>query len=134
MEFMILIDTSAWIEFLRRRGDPVVKQAVARLMEAELAAYTCPVAFELWSGVRAGEEADLEEAFSFSRHLPFVKMDWWEAASLERRLRGAGKTIPRDDIFVATVAIRAGVELLCRDRHFDVIGEVVGRDLQVRQV
>ena len=131
---MILIDTSAWVEFLRRRGDPAVKQAVARLIEADTAAYTCPIAFELWSGVRSGEEDDLEEALGFSRHLPFEVGDWRQAAGLERRLRLAGQTVPRDDVFVATVAIRAGIELACRDRHFDAIRQVVGEDLQLRQL
>ncbi|MBX3747590.1 MAG: hypothetical protein KF833_19965 [Verrucomicrobiae bacterium] len=40
---MMLVDTSLWIEFLRRRGDARAKQAVARMLEAELAAFTCPV-------------------------------------------------------------------------------------------
>jgi len=44
---MKLVDTPLWIEFLRKRGDPQAKQAVARLLEADMAAFTCPMRFEL---------------------------------------------------------------------------------------
>ena len=40
---MKLIDTSAWVEFLRKQGMPTIKQAVARLLQTNLAAYTCPI-------------------------------------------------------------------------------------------
>ena len=80
---MKLVDSSAWVEFLRRKGHPVVKQAVARLLEADLAAYTCPIRFELLSGVKREEEPDLEEAFGFSHHIKFETEDWREAALLE---------------------------------------------------
>ena len=131
---MTLIDTSAWIEFLRRRGDPTAKQRVSRLLEANLAAYTCPVRFELLSGAKAGEEAHLAKAFQFSRHVPFTPEDWPEAATLERRLRREGLTIPRDDLFVITVALRTGFAIACRDAHFDRARQVVGERLKVSQV
>lgn len=130
---MKLVDTSAWVEFLRRKGDPQVKQAVARLMEANRAAYTCPIRFELLSGVRSEEEADLEQAFSFSRHIPFEADDWREAAMLERLMRTKGLTIPRNDLFVAVVAIRARLPVVCRDAHFDSARKMIGERLKVEQ-
>jgi predicted nucleic acid-binding protein len=47
---MKMIDSSIWIEFLRKNGDPSVKGHVAQLISAEQAAYTCPIRFELVSG------------------------------------------------------------------------------------
>ena len=131
---MKLVDTSAWVEFLRRKGDPGVKHAVARLIQAEMTAYTCPIRFELLSGVRSEEEADLEQAFDFSLHLPFEPGDWVKAASLERQMRDKGLTIPRNDLFVATVAIRADLPVLCRDTHFDSMRKILGQRLKVEQV
>ncbi|MBI4324604.1 MAG: PIN domain-containing protein [Chloroflexi bacterium] len=131
---MKLIDTSAWVEFLRRRGDGQVKQTVARLIQADAAAYTCPIRFELLSGVRTEEEADLEQAFRFSHHLAFEQDDWREAAWLERQLRAKGWAVPRNDLFVATVAIRAGLPVLCRDTHFDMVQRAVGDRLAVEQL
>lgn len=131
---MKLVDSSAWVEFLRRKGDVKVKHAIARLLEADQAAYSCPIRFELLSGVRPEEESDLEEAFAFSHHIHFDADDWREAARLERQLRAKGLTIPRNDLFVATVGIRTGMPIVCRDAHFSAIQKVVGIRLQVEQV
>jgi hypothetical protein len=131
---MKLVDTSAWVEFLRRTGDPQVKRAVARLMEDGLTAYTCPIRFELLSGVRPEEEGDLQQALGFSHHILFEPDDWREAAALERLLRKQGVKIPRNDLFVATVAIRTGLSLLCRDAHFNAVTKAVGNKLAVDQI
>jgi len=131
---MKLVDTSAWVEFLRRKGDPKVKHAVARLLQTDQAVYTCPIRFELLSGVKAGEEEDLEQVFALARHIPFEPEDWRAAALLERQLRGRGLTIPRNDLFVATVAMRTGLTLVCRDPHFDVVKNATGDPLKIEQL
>ena len=131
---MKLVDTSAWVEFLRRKGDPVVKQAVARLLQADEAAYTCPIRFELLSGAKASEENDLEWALDLARHFLFGQDDWRAAGLLERQLRGKGLTIPRNDLFVATVAIRADLTVICRDSHFDAVRKASGDRLKVEQI
>ena len=59
---------------------------------------------------------------------------WLEEATLERDLRRVGITIPRNDLFVATVAIRTGLKILCRDQHFDRMHKVFGPRLKVDQV
>lgn len=131
---MRLVDTSAWVEFLRRKGDAKIKEVVARLIESEWAAYTCPIRFELLSGVRSEERPDLDQVFKFSRHVPFEPEDWSEAAALEREFRANGLTIPRNDLFVATVAIRVEIPVICRDAHFQAMRQVLGNRLRVEQV
>jgi len=131
---MRLVDSSAWVEFLRRKGNPAVKQSVARLLQVDRAAFTCPIRFELLSGVKPDEETDLEQAFALSHHFPFEMGDWREAATLERQLRANGLTIPRNDLFVATVAIRLAIPVLCRDAHFDAMRKALGERLKVEQV
>ena len=131
---MKLVDTLAWIEFLRRKGDPKIKHAVARLLAADHAAYTCPVRFELLSGVKPGEEADLQQVLVLAQNFPFEADDWTAAAQLERQLRGKGLTIPRNDLFVAVVAKRTGLTVVCRDAHFDVLRKIAGDTLKVEQV
>jgi predicted nucleic acid-binding protein len=142
---MKLVDTSAWVEFLRRQGDAKVKHTLARLLQSDQVAYTCPIRFELLSGAKPNEEADLEQALSLAQHCPFEPDDWRQAATLERRLRAKGLTIPRNDLFVAVVAIRVQMPVLCRDKHFDAIRKIVsegpndaakkfGGELKVEQV
>jgi predicted nucleic acid-binding protein len=131
---MKLVDSSAWVEFLRRKGDTKVKHIVARLLQAEQAAFTCPIRFELLSGVKPGEEEDLEKAFALSHHVPFEQEDWIEAARLEREFRGRGLQVPRNDLFVVTVGMRAGLVILCRDAHFTAAQKIAGEQLQIEMV
>jgi predicted nucleic acid-binding protein len=131
---MKLVDASAWVEFLRRKGDLDVKLAVAALLRADAAAYTSPTRFELLSGVKPDEQADLDEALSLSHHIPFQEKDWIDAAILERTLRAKGVTIPRNDLFVVTIAIRSKLPILCRDAHFDAARNILGSNLRVEQV
>jgi predicted nucleic acid-binding protein len=131
---MKLVDSSAWVEFFRRKGDPVAKQRLARMLEDEQTAYTCPIRFELLSGAKPDEEADLADAFRLSSHVPFETNDWKDAAVLERELRSKGVTVPRNDLFVATVGIRTGFVVTCRDAHFDAVRRIVGDRLKVEQI
>jgi predicted nucleic acid-binding protein len=131
---MRLVDSSAWIEFFRKKGNLATKQRVAQLLESEQTAFTCPIRFELLSGVRPEEEANLEQAFRLSTHIPFEQEDWTEAAFLERTLRSKGVTVPRNDIFVATVGIRTGLVVACRDAHFEAVGRAIGNRLRIEQV
>ena len=73
---MILIDTSAWIEFLRRDGDPRIKRRVARYVEIAEAAHCPPVEFELMSGVGPSELADTLIALELSGPLEFPPDCW----------------------------------------------------------
>lgn len=131
---MKLIDTSVWVHFLRRKGDAKVKQAVVSLLQADLAAHSCPIRFELLSGAKPDDERALEQALQLSHHLTFEQADWREAALLERELRARGLAIPRSDLFIMTVAMRHGVPVVCRDAHFDIVQKVTGSRLAVEQV
>jgi predicted nucleic acid-binding protein len=120
---MTLIDTSAWIEFLRRQGRLDIKQRVAAWIELGEAATCGPIEFELLSGARPGELADIQSVFRFSHSLDFPAACWQQAAQLERDLRAKGVTVPRDDIFVAAAALYHHVPLYTCDPHFILIRE-----------
>lgn len=77
---MILIDTSAWIEFLRRSGRPEIKNRVAAYIDLGEAAYCGPVEFELMTGARESEVEAIRTALRFSTMLDFPLACWQEAA------------------------------------------------------
>ncbi len=118
---MILIDSSAWIEFFRSSGRKEVKDRVAAYIELEKAAFTCPIFYELLAGSQGGEEKDLRDVFSFCKRIEFKKEDWEFAAEICGKCRAKGVTIPADDIFVGAVAIRNGLPLFHLDKHFDLL-------------
>ncbi|HEY5793196.1 MAG TPA: PIN domain-containing protein [Chthoniobacterales bacterium] len=122
---MILIDTSAWIEFFRARGEPALKSRVADCLSIGQAAYTCPIRFELLLGARPSEVSDLLIGLDLARRLALTASHWDAAATLGSRLRADGVTVPASDLLIATLAEKEGIPLLARDRHFEIIRDSV---------
>ena len=118
---MVLIDTSAWIEFLRDTGS-----AVCDLVDALLAqeiAVCDPVRMEVLAGAR--DEAHLlrlRRLLARAAVIPAQATDYDDAAALFRRCRRQGATVRSlMDCLIAAAAIRAGVPILHRDADYDVL-------------
>jgi len=122
---VILIDTSAWIEFFRARGEPAFKSRVADCLSSGEAAYTCPIRFELLSGARRDEIGDVLAGLEFARRVEFTANHWDTAAIHGAKLRAKGVTVPASDLLIATVADLEGLLLLSRDRHFEMVRDAV---------
>jgi predicted nucleic acid-binding protein len=128
---MILIDTSAWIEFFRRRGDVAVKSRVAGMVETGDAAFCGPVLYELLLGARPTEAPLIRQALGFCRLLDFPVAAWELGAALEKSMRQKGIAIPRDDILVAATALHNDVPLYSTDKHFQTIAEYSASKLRL---
>lgn len=120
---MTLIDTSAWIEFLRPNGDADMKSAVGDLVRSGHAAFTCPVRYELFSGARPNEQRALDMLFEVTTHVPVVPGDWIRAAKIRSKLIKKGKTVPLSDLLIYCVAERHAIPYLAKDAHFVLIQE-----------
>ena len=118
---MTLIDTSAWIEFFRPKGDPLLKARVRDLMSIKEAAYTCPVAFELVTGARKEELNDLRTGLGLASRFVLLPEHWDLAGSSNAALRAKGVNIPASDLLIATVAHSLKMPLLAKDAHFETI-------------
>jgi predicted nucleic acid-binding protein len=118
---MILVDTSAWVEFLRDTGSPACR-AVDELLAGDLA--ICDVVtMEVLAGPRDGRHLDdLRRLLARAIVIPMVPADYEDAASLYRTCRRGGGTVRRlIDCLIAAVAIRAGAHLLHADADFTVL-------------
>ena len=122
---MTLIDTSAWIEQLRRGGDAAVRRQVEALLGAGEAAWCPLVRLELWNGARGGEERTVLK--EMEQTLPSLTIDgavWDLAATLASRAREWGVTVPATDLLVASCARHHEVPLLHRDGHFESVARL----------
>ena len=128
---MTLIDTSAWIEFFRPKGDPSVKVLVRDLMAINEAAYTCPVAFELITGARKEELDDLRSGLDLASRVVLRPEHWDLAGSLNAALRARGINLPSSDLLIATVAHSEKLPLLAKDAHFEMIREHALPELRI---
>jgi predicted nucleic acid-binding protein len=119
---MILVDTSAWVEFLQGTGSDTCER-VSSLLGSGLAT-TDAVRMEVLAGARHGDHArSLRRLLLRARLLGTVPgVDFHRAAGLYRACRTAGET-PRSllDCLIAAVAIRHDVAVLHADRDFGVI-------------
>ena len=118
---MVLIDTSAWVEFLRDTGSSVCA-LVDGLLDDEIAICDA-VRMEVLAGAR--DELHLQalrRLLARATVLPTDSAHFEEAAALFRRCRQEGETVRRlIDCLIAALAIRAAVPVLHRDKDFDVL-------------
>jgi predicted nucleic acid-binding protein len=118
---MTLVETSAWIEVLRPKGNVEIRQAVADLMRHRKAAWCEMVRLELWNGTLAKETSSLHELEANVVLLEITADVWTAANALSRKARTAAMTFPVADLLIAAYAKHYGAEILHRDKHFDQI-------------
>ena len=118
---MILVDTSAWIEFLRNTGSTVC-YAVDELLTEEIAVCDA-VRMEVLAGARDESHLlSLRRLLARAAVIPTLASDYDDAAALYRRCRRQGETVRKViDCLIASTAIRAGVPILHNDADFEVL-------------
>ncbi len=120
---MIVIDSSAWVEFLRDTGSAVCEE-VDRQLGGQIA-ITDTVVMEVLAGAR--DERHLQQLRGVLGRAHLVHClpgDYPAAALLYRRCRQRGRTVrPLVDCLIAATAIRVGLPVLHADADFTVLAE-----------
>ena len=118
---MTLVDTSAWVEFLRDTGSPVCRR-VDELLGADIA--IChPILMEVLAGARDERHlTDLRRLLARASIIATLPTDYEQAAALYRASRRAGETVRKlIDCLIAALAIRVDIPVLHADADFDVL-------------
>lgn len=121
---MILVDSSAWIEFQRATGSSADRRLTSAIENDESLATMGLILLEILAGARDEQQArDLRRLLDRCQLLPLEDpFDFESAAALYRSCRREGATIRRlPDCLIAAVAIRTGTALLHQDADFDAI-------------
>jgi len=118
---VILVDTSAWIEFLRDTGSEVCV-AVDRLLDADLAICDA-VSMEVLAGARNERHlTQLRSLLARVTLLPTTPADYGAAALMYRTCRARGETVRKlIDCLIGAVAVRSGAEILHADVEFSAL-------------
>jgi predicted nucleic acid-binding protein len=126
---MILVDTSAWVEYDRATGSPVDVRLAELIDGAGPLAVTEPVVMEVMAGARDDRrEAALRRLLLRFDLLAFdPAADFDAAARIYRRCRREGVT-PRGmvDCMIASVARRHEATLLAQDADLSRVARIVG--------
>lgn len=117
---MILLDTSAWIEFFRGR-DPIASH-VDEALATNQAALCGPIVTELRRGLRSERERKaVLPLLDGCHYLGAPDNLWAEAGDLGFALRRRGVTPKTLDLLIAAHALAHAAALLTRDRDFVVM-------------
>lgn len=120
----VVVDTSAWIEFLRAKGSPTHRALVDAIESNTPIVVPEVVRMELLVGDtserRAAELKRMLDSFRVEPTLPIVDSE--AAAAIHRACRRTGETVRNlIDCQVAATAVRLNLPLLHRDRDFEII-------------
>ncbi len=130
---MILVDTSAWVEFDRATGSRLDTRLTELIATTDEVAVTEPVIMEVLAGARDDRrEHDLRRLMQRFPLMQFdAAIDFDAATRIYRMCRRSGVT-PRGmvDCMIAAVALRHGVSLLANDTDLDHIADVMGIPMQ----
>ena len=123
---MTLIDTSAWVEALRRDGDKGVRSRVESLLKTGHAILCDMVIVELWNGARGeNERSKLRQITETLDRVSTTDAVWTMANNLATTCRTQGITVPSTDLLIAATARVHQLELLEADSHFQMIPEKI---------
>ena len=124
---MVLVDTSAWVEFLRDTGSPTCEAVDALIVESSPLATTDVVIMELLTGAKDLERRSQIWALMNRCAIFPVRplFEYERAAELYLRCRQNGFTPSNtNDLLVASVAMWKKVPLLAADADFERIAGV----------
>lgn len=124
---MVLLDTSAWIEYLRRTGSKVNNRVRQLVEDEDPMATTDVVILELLSGARLSRtKQQIWGLLNRCTMLPVRPLFEYEmAADLFVRCQAVGFTPANtNDLLIASVAIGKQVPLLAFDSDFERIASV----------
>ena len=121
---MSLIDTSAWIEYLRKTGSRTNIE-VRRTLNID--AQICDVIrMEILAGARDQQHVtQLEKLLARATTIKTEPVDYDNAAAIYRACRKLGVTIRAQiDCLIAAIAIRTNTRIIHHDSDFDAIAQV----------
>lgn len=124
---MVLIDTSAFIEFLNHTGSPFDREIERLIVNDEDVAIADIVLTEILQGIR--DDKEYEEIKTSLLSFPIYSLrnndSYITAAELYRKCRKKGITIRTTvDLLIAQIAIENDLLLLHNDNDFDSIARI----------
>lgn len=116
----VLVDSSAWIDFLA--GDPGVVATIARLRDSHPIVICGQITQEVLQGSRDNRAfTKLAEQLSIWAYEAEQPEDFASAARMYAELRWNGMTVPAADCLIAAVAKRRDLSIYATDPHFKSI-------------
>jgi len=116
-----LIDTSAWIEFFRKRDERIFS-LVAGLLREKKAVGSGLIILELLRGGKSLKELNvINELFSLIENVHPTPETFLLAGKMGYELSKKGNTLGVVDLLIAQLSLENDLALLSLDKHFKVV-------------
>ena len=120
----VIIDTSAWIESFRPKGNKVIREVVKTLLRDSLILIPGIIRAELLRGTKNKKEFNtLSNLLDGLEYLAVEDSFWEKVARFSFDLFRAGVTVPLVDTYIALLTIENQAKLVHHDHHFDLIAK-----------
>ncbi|MCK4425602.1 MAG: PIN domain nuclease [Deltaproteobacteria bacterium] len=128
---MVIVDTSAWVEYFRN-GFPTVVSKVDRCLDQDLVGIGDLVYCELMQGIRSSRHHT--EISSLLLSLPHFNMVGFhiaeKSAANYRFLRSKGVTVRKTiDVLIGTFCAEHGFQIVHHDSDFNLMAQHIGLDI-----
>jgi predicted nucleic acid-binding protein len=121
-----LIETSLWIDFVRKKSPTALKSFIEPWILDADACICETVAFEVLRHATPKERKQIEQQFST---LPLLKTPatiWRDATSLGQKCRDKGLNAGSMDLLIAALALHHGAEIVTFDTDYAKLAKVSG--------
>jgi predicted nucleic acid-binding protein len=119
----VLIDTSVWIEFFRKKGS-VVSLRLREFLNIGQACYTGPIAVELYQAAKTQKEIQIvDQLLENIRYVEITRAHYHHAGLISQKAARKGKTFSTIDMIIAVVAHDEQLALFTLDNHFGEISK-----------
>ena len=114
----VLIDTSVWIEFFRKKGT-VVSAKLREYLKRNQACYAGPIAVELYQGAMTSKEIEvIDHLFQTITYVEITRTHYHRAGLISQKAAREGKIFSTIDMILAAVAHDEHLLLFSLDGHF----------------
>jgi predicted nucleic acid-binding protein len=129
---MVLVDTSAWIDFFRDSGP--VASTVEHLIETGQSCYCGPVLTEILRGCTVTKQRNQILTLFYGLEKIDDPIDLWENAGLiGASLSKRGYNVKTLDLLIATFSLSTNIPILTKDKDFKLMKKA-GLDLMLYEV
>jgi predicted nucleic acid-binding protein len=119
----VLVDTSVWIEFFRKKESPLSKR-LREYLELNQVYYAGPIAVELCQGAKTNKEIEvIDDLLQNIHYAEITREHYHHAGQISHQAARSGKIFSIVDLILAVVAHDENLKLFSLDAHFKEISQ-----------
>ncbi len=117
----VLIDTSVWVEFFRKRNS-AISTRLREYLKLNQVYYAGPIFVELYQGAKTRREIEvLDQLFDTINYVDITRSHYHHAGLVSQKAAREGNVFSTIDVILAVLAYDESLSLYSLDHHFQDI-------------